>query len=243
MRPLTWTEWLRARAQLPAPRRLGPPALLLALAILAWQGVASLHSVDNLTLASPVETWHSLVRDRSLLFGAGWVDEPHQAPHPACQCGIYAYHAPPRQIELLVTEIVVFIEVVAEQFEFARESRRTVVGQTSGHLRKVYTANHQFQRGRKSGLIVFAVARHVAITRIGGAGIAHERVGPYTLHIPVETIARPGALMIRNVSIRNDIARIGHGYVSEKKYGFDVGRIRAVLGFDALFDADDRVHA
>ena len=73
MRPLTWTEWLRARAQLPAPRHVWPPALLLALAILAWQGVASLHSVDNLTLASPVETWHSLVRDRSLLFGEAGV--------------------------------------------------------------------------------------------------------------------------------------------------------------------------
>ena len=31
-------------------------ALLLVLFVLAWQGVASLHSVDDLTLASPVET-------------------------------------------------------------------------------------------------------------------------------------------------------------------------------------------
>jgi putative hydroxymethylpyrimidine transport system permease protein len=51
-----------------AVRRIGPPALLLALAILAWQGVASLHGVDNLTLASPVETWRSLRQDHSLLF-------------------------------------------------------------------------------------------------------------------------------------------------------------------------------
>jgi ABC-type nitrate/sulfonate/bicarbonate transport system permease component len=49
-------------------RRVLPPALLLALAILAWQGVASLHGVDNLTLASPVETWRALRHDRSLLF-------------------------------------------------------------------------------------------------------------------------------------------------------------------------------
>lgn len=48
--------------------RIVPPALLLALTILAWQGVASIHSIDNLTLASPVETWHSLKVDRSLLF-------------------------------------------------------------------------------------------------------------------------------------------------------------------------------
>ena len=35
--------------------------------------------------------------NRALLFGDGWLAEPHQAPHPACQCGIYAYHAPPRR--------------------------------------------------------------------------------------------------------------------------------------------------
>jgi putative hydroxymethylpyrimidine transport system permease protein len=41
--------------------------LLLALFVLAWQGVASLQSVDDLTLASPVETWGALRDDRSLL--------------------------------------------------------------------------------------------------------------------------------------------------------------------------------
>ena len=33
--------------------------------------------------------------NRSLLFGQGWLDEPHEAPHPRCKCGIYAWHAPP----------------------------------------------------------------------------------------------------------------------------------------------------
>lgn len=49
-------------------KRVLPPAILLALVILLWQGIASLPSIDNLTLASPVETWHSLVHDRTLLF-------------------------------------------------------------------------------------------------------------------------------------------------------------------------------
>jgi ABC-type nitrate/sulfonate/bicarbonate transport system permease component len=48
--------------------RIWPSLLLLAIVILIWQGVASLPSIDDLTLASPVETWHALVRDRSLLF-------------------------------------------------------------------------------------------------------------------------------------------------------------------------------
>jgi putative hydroxymethylpyrimidine transport system permease protein len=40
---------------------------LLVLFILAWQGVASLHSVDDLTLASPTETFQALRDDWSLL--------------------------------------------------------------------------------------------------------------------------------------------------------------------------------
>jgi ABC-type nitrate/sulfonate/bicarbonate transport system permease component len=47
-------------------RYLGAAALLV-LFVLAWQGVASLHSVDDLTLASPVETFHALRDDWSLL--------------------------------------------------------------------------------------------------------------------------------------------------------------------------------
>ncbi len=40
---------------------------LLMLFVLAWQGVASLDSVDDLTLASPVETWDALRSDWELL--------------------------------------------------------------------------------------------------------------------------------------------------------------------------------
>jgi ABC-type nitrate/sulfonate/bicarbonate transport system permease component len=47
--------------------------VLLALFIAAWQAVASVHGVDNLTLASPVETWHSLRVDRALLISNMWV--------------------------------------------------------------------------------------------------------------------------------------------------------------------------
>lgn len=32
--------------------------------------------------------------NRSLEFGQGWLAEPHVSPHPACRCGIYAYHRP-----------------------------------------------------------------------------------------------------------------------------------------------------
>jgi hypothetical protein len=33
--------------------------------------------------------------NRTLLFGEGWLDGPHEAPHPECRCGIYAWHGLP----------------------------------------------------------------------------------------------------------------------------------------------------
>jgi ABC-type nitrate/sulfonate/bicarbonate transport system permease component len=65
--------WLLRSVQASGPdvlrvSRIWPSLLLFVLVILAWQGIASLPSIDNLTLASPVETWHALVDDRALLF-------------------------------------------------------------------------------------------------------------------------------------------------------------------------------
>ena len=56
-----------------AARRMLPPALLLATGIAAWQGVASLAAVDDLTLASPTETVAALVDDLALLLDAALV--------------------------------------------------------------------------------------------------------------------------------------------------------------------------
>jgi ABC-type nitrate/sulfonate/bicarbonate transport system permease component len=46
--------------------------LLVAGAIAAWQGIASLPGVDDLTLASPVETARALGDDSSLLLSNAW---------------------------------------------------------------------------------------------------------------------------------------------------------------------------
>jgi hypothetical protein len=32
--------------------------------------------------------------NRGLTRGVGWLEQPHESPHEACQCGIYAYHTP-----------------------------------------------------------------------------------------------------------------------------------------------------
>ena len=47
--------------------------LLLAAFVAAWQWVASLGSVDDLTLASPSEVWQALREDRDLLLDNAWV--------------------------------------------------------------------------------------------------------------------------------------------------------------------------
>jgi putative hydroxymethylpyrimidine transport system permease protein len=54
-------------------RRFGLAALLLAAFVALWQGVATLDSVDDLTLASPAETFTALRDDWSLLMDNAWV--------------------------------------------------------------------------------------------------------------------------------------------------------------------------
>jgi ABC-type nitrate/sulfonate/bicarbonate transport system permease component len=54
-------------------RRAALSAFMLLAFVAAWQGVASLHSVDDLTLASPVETFHAFGDDGSLLLDNTWV--------------------------------------------------------------------------------------------------------------------------------------------------------------------------
>ena len=54
-------------------RRYGPPALLLMMAVAAWQAVASLDWADDLTLASPVQTADALGEHSDLLLDNAWV--------------------------------------------------------------------------------------------------------------------------------------------------------------------------
>ena len=53
--------------------RIALALALVCLFVLAWQGVASLDSVDDLTLASPVETFDALRDDWDLLMENAWV--------------------------------------------------------------------------------------------------------------------------------------------------------------------------
>ena len=53
-------------------RRWALSSALLVGAVAAWQGIASLPGVDNLTLASPVETARAVGNDSSLLLSNAW---------------------------------------------------------------------------------------------------------------------------------------------------------------------------
>ena len=66
-------ESARAGAGGPRVRRVLLAAALIALLVAAWAWVASLASVDDLTLASPGETLAALRDDRSLLLENAWV--------------------------------------------------------------------------------------------------------------------------------------------------------------------------
>jgi putative hydroxymethylpyrimidine transport system permease protein len=54
-------------------RRYAPAAVLLVALIGAWQAVASIHSVDDLTLASPTEVLRALRHDHALLLDNAWI--------------------------------------------------------------------------------------------------------------------------------------------------------------------------
>ena len=61
------------RGRVSSVRRIGPPGLLLAATVALWQALAGLPGVDDLTLASPVETLIALAADAPLLLDAARV--------------------------------------------------------------------------------------------------------------------------------------------------------------------------
>jgi hypothetical protein len=62
--------------------------------------------------------------NRTLLFGRGWLDAPHEPPHRACQCGIYAYHRPGTQPYYGEFECVEGIVTVWGRIEAHRDGLR-----------------------------------------------------------------------------------------------------------------------
>lgn len=62
--------------------------------------------------------------NRTLLFGKGWLDQPHRAPHPDCKCGIYAYHRPPSRGPIPYLDRITGIVALWGKIEVHRDGMR-----------------------------------------------------------------------------------------------------------------------
>jgi len=62
--------------------------------------------------------------NRTLLFGKGWLDVPHAAPHPECKCGIYAYHRPPSRGPVPYVDRITGIVALWGKIEVHRDGMR-----------------------------------------------------------------------------------------------------------------------
>jgi len=76
---------------------LAPDLLEPVVGFRKWRVVADHLTSPYIPLRweEPVVHARCFPANRSLLFGEGWLEEPHGAPHPACRCGVYAWHSLP----------------------------------------------------------------------------------------------------------------------------------------------------
>jgi hypothetical protein len=71
--------------------------------------------------------------NRTLLFGNGWLDAPHEPPHRDCQCGIYAYFRPGVQTYYGEFEWVEGIVTVWGHIEAHRDGLRAEHARACSH--------------------------------------------------------------------------------------------------------------
>ena len=62
--------------------------------------------------------------NRTLMFGRGWLAEPHAAPHPDCKCGIYAYHRPPHRGPIPYLDRITGVVALWGKIEVHRDGMR-----------------------------------------------------------------------------------------------------------------------
>lgn len=105
--------------------------------------------------------------NRTLFKGKGWLEDPHESPHPDCQCGVYAYHRPGVQGyygEWLWTEGVV---TVWGQLEAHRDGLRAARARIEA---LALPPTNEPERRRA----VQAVAEELGIPLVPRAGLSDE---------------------------------------------------------------------
>lgn len=97
----------------------------------------------------------------------GWLDAPHESPHPECQCGVYAYHRPGVQAyygEWLWTEGVV---TVWGRLEAHRDGLRAAHAQ-------IEALAHPPRNEPERRAAAEAVAAQLEVPLVPRAGLAEE---------------------------------------------------------------------
>ena len=127
---------------------------------------------------------------------------------------------------------MILVQVIAQQFQFARERGRAAPNQIG---RACWPDPHgppAIPQRKEFRLVELAVARNIAIARIISAGVVHGIIGPDPVHVAVINIGRPGALMIWVMAVRHDISGIRHRNMAEEEHSLHIGRICVVFGLN-----------
>ena len=94
--------------------------------------------------------------NRSLLFGRGWLDEPHTAPHPRCKCGIYAWHRLPAAAAVPDPDRVYGVVTLWGRIEVYEEGVRA-------ELASIKALGYAPQLGARHSRAVRAIADHLGV--------------------------------------------------------------------------------
>lgn len=129
-------------------------------------------------------------------------------------------------------EVVVLVEVAADQVSFGHWSEGREVGE-------IDAANAEFHGAWEAALVEFAITWDVAVFDAGGGCVVDAAVGPDAIDVAVETIARPGTFVLW-MGIRIDVAAVRNGDVAEEDDALHVAS-GCVAGDDLALHGGDAV--
>ena len=119
-----------------------------------------------------------------------------------------------------LSERMVFVEILAQQFQLAGKSRRTVPGQSSGQVGEIHASYFQFHIRRNRVLVEDTVA---------------VAVSPVSIHVAIKHVGRhrPGLM-----PVHVQIAGTNDGDMAEQEDRLHVGGIGGVVRLYECFDVD-----
>ncbi len=140
-----------------------------------------------------------------------------------------------------MAESVILLEILPQQVALS-------LGSESRHVREIDAPDLQLDTraagGKRHGvLVVFAVAGNVVVLRAAGGCRIDRGVGVNAVHVAVEKIGRPRAVMVGDVAVWRDLAGVRHGHMTEEKDRLHARRIGGVVRLDERLDVRHRLGA